>query len=349
MINKIKAILILIVFSILIKDVNAAVPPRRMILPDTLCVGFYNCENFFDYENDSTINDEEFLPNAIMKWDKDKFEIKTNHTAQVIASMNNDKGADIIGLCEIENKSVLEHLILDKQIKAFDYGIVHHNSPDTRGIDVAFLYKKNILTIESQKAYPVVFAEDAKLKTRDVLVAKAKLINGEIVYFIVNHFPSRRAGTDESEIKRITAAKVVRHIFDSLQVAEPGVKCIIMGDLNDTPNDKSIKDYLVKENDNDNNGLINAFKPLADEHQGTHYYKGLWDCFDQIILSKSIVSKNYKLNYVANSASIMKSYFLLEQQGNYKGAPYRTYVGNNYKGGYSDHLPVTILLTYRRF
>jgi predicted extracellular nuclease len=339
-----KIIFAIAILIAMIQKNNATTPLRRMRMPDTINISFYNCENFYDTKNDTSINDEEFLPTSHLKWDDDKYMIKKMHLAKLIASINRDKGPDLIGLSEVENKEVLEELVQEKQIKDKNYGIVHHNSPDLRGIDVAILYKKDVFEIKSQKAYPIHFQFDKESKTRDILVAEAKTVNSQIIYFMVIHAPSKRGGSLETEPKRIFVAQRARQIVDSMMQIDKKVKFIILGDLNDEPQNKSIKDELVKYNESEENGLINPFFDFTATKEGSYYYKGAWSCIDQIIISKSLLEFRSNPRFLVQSAKIYKPYFVLEQDGPYKGAPYRTYVGNTYKGGFSDHMSVNITL-----
>jgi predicted extracellular nuclease len=310
---------------------------------NTISIAFYNCENYFDTINDPAVKDEEFLPGAELHWDSKRYELKKQHIARVIASINKS-GADIIGLCEIENKLVLDELIKDPQIVNQDYQIVHYNSADERGIDVALLYKKSAMKLLSSKSYRINFPFDVNLKTRDILVVNAEFNNGQQAFIAVNHFPSRRLGTEESEIKRIYVAETERKILDSAFTANKknNPVLIAVGDFNDEPENKSLKTLEASKV----MPLVNTFTALKEKQEGTHYYKGEWSMFDQIFVSKNAMDKKaIKATYKTNSATIHKPEFLLEQkQGKYFGSPLRTYAGPRYFGGYSDHVPVYILM-----
>ncbi len=306
-----------------------------------ICVAFYNCENFFDTINDPKVNDEEFLPDAKTQWNTAKYNTKKNHLAQVISSMNDGKGADLIGLSEIENKKVLEDLISEPSLKKSDYGIVHYNSADERGIDVALLYKKSVLKVIGSSSHRIHFPFDSTLKTRDFLVVKGELKNGKQIYFLVNHFPSRRNGSAESEPKRVYVAETEKHVIDSIVKADANSSFIAMGDLNDEPMDKSVQ-TLKSANAN----FTNPYEDLKKKNEGSIYYKGEWSMFDQILISNNLMDcKTSKVCYENNSCTIYKPDFVLEQTpGKYFGAPFKTFAGTRYFGGYSDHMSVYILL-----
>lgn len=312
-----------------------------------VCVAFYNCENFFDTKDDVGVNDEEFLPNGKMKWDAERYATKLEHTAQVIAAFNDEQGADLIGLCEIENRQVLEDLIKQPALKAYKYGIVHHDSPDLRGIDVALLYKKGKFTVESSSWITMHFPNNDSTRTRDVTVVKGHFSKANTTYIFICHFPSRRGGTEESNPRRLFVAKTIRHAVDSIHRVNSEAAIIIMGDLNDEPGDASIQALTHPKDETEEHLLINTMAPLKEKHQGSHYYKGEWSMFDQIIISENLTNNRASVFYEPNSAVCNKFPFLLETEEKYRGQPLRTYVGEKYLGGYSDHLPVNIILNVR--
>jgi predicted extracellular nuclease len=335
---------ILLCFSITILSFTNNQSKQKKQPQTQVCVAFYNCENFFDTINQPNVKDEEFLPEAKTQWNTSRYNTKKNHIAQVISSMNGGKGADIIGLSEIENKGVLQDLINEPSLKKSDYGIVHYDSPDERGIDVAFLYKKNVLQIINSKAFPIHLSSDSTFKTRDILLVKGQFKNGKQVYFFVNHFPSRRNGAEASEFKRIFCAEVEKKIIDSISKADAANNptFISLGDFNDTPTNNSMQTLINA----DKNGLENLFAKFPDTKEGSIYYNGNWDMFDQILVSKKLEDCNAStVCYVKNSATIFKPEFVLEQTpGKYFGAPFKTFAGTRYFGGYSDHMSVYILL-----
>lgn len=301
---------------------------------NSLKVAFYNCENFYDTINDPAIDDEEFLPNASSNWNSSRFQMKKQHLAQVIHDIN----PDVIGLAEIENKFVLDQLVVESAIKKEQYNVVHYNSPDKRGIDVGFLYKKSVMNVVSSKVYNIRFPFDTVTRTRDILVVEVKLnYNNGKAFFIVNHFPSRRGGTAESEMKRIYVGQQLKEIADSLENLYPKAAVIAMGDFNDEPSDKSMTQLLMNSS---KVGFINPFADLQSKGEGSIYFNNQWDLFDQILYSPSLQNELNSIDYVFGSATIFKPTYVLEPEGKYKGAPLRTYVGKKYLGGYSDHMAV---------
>ncbi len=282
---------------------------------DSVSVMFYNVENLFDTEDDSTKNDNEFLPTSKKKWDNFKLNSKITKIAKVIAAGN---FPDIIGLSEIENKSVLENLTNHYILRKHKYKIIHFESPDQRGIDCALIYKQQ--NFDLLKMNPVAVQFNGR-PTRDILEVKLTSRRDTINLF-VNHWPSRYGGKNRSEIKRINAANKLKSVLDSLTKSFLHQKIIAMGDFNDEPKDSSLK-------------ILRDYKNVSDKIHGTIKYRGKWQNFDQFI-----TSKNFDYNITT-----LKFDFLLEEDKSYGGyKPNRTYYGPMYHGGFSDHLP--ILLTF---
>jgi predicted extracellular nuclease len=324
---------------------------------NTFFIGFYNLENLFDTEDDPTIDDSEFLPSAANQWDEAKYQKKLQNMAKAINSMGNTNAPDILGLCEVENKRVLEDLIKQNDLKDKNYGIVHYNSPDERGIDVAMLYKKRYFTPFKESSLRINFPEN-KDKTRDVLLVSGILGKKDTLHIFVAHFPSRRGGQKESEPKRMFVASQVRERIDSLQKRNPKANVIVMGDLNDEPFNKSIVEVLKAKPYSNNlkpDELFNAMGVMKAEGKGTHaYYNSKekateWSLLDQIILSPALVDKKNKMQYVLRSATIHKPEFLLQNEPEqFRGQPLRTFAGKKYLAGYSDHLPVYIQVVVKK-
>ena len=308
-------------------------------------IAFYNVENLFDTEDDPNKYDEQYTPTSDRKWDEKKYSTKLTNLAKVISQIANDKAPTFLGVCEIENRKVLEDLVKDPQIAQNDYGIAHIESPDERGIDVALLYNENIFTVKKVKAYqPDLSAFDDK--TRDILYVKGKLANGEILHFIINHWPSRGGGRKESEPKRLAAAQRLLSIHEEILNDNPEAKIIVMGDFNDEPSNKSISETLdvaCKMDKVENDQLFNAFCKLEDQDKGSYRYRSYWDMLDQIMISKSMITDTAGVHFIPNSAGIKAEDWMI-QTGKYEGFPLRTYGGNNYLGGYSDHFPIYIEL-----
>ncbi len=285
-------------------------------------VAFYNVENFFD-TIDGPNDDSEFLPNAEKKWDSEKYSKKIDHIREVMATLQMPM---IIGFCEIENKTVLQDLIgQDKR-----YAIVHYESPDARGIDVGAIYRKDVLKLKSSGFIRFVLPNDSVPTSRDILWAKFSYKKDNL-YVLVNHWPSRRGGEEQSAPKRYQAALQAKQFIDSIQSSEPKAKIIFMGDLNDYPLDAAPQ------------LIASSLKPQIDKQSnafgGSYNYKSQWDVLDHIMVSKNCFQGKFQV--MENSGNILSENFLLTE---YKGqiVPKRTYGGNTYLDGYSDHLPVSI-------
>ncbi|TND09529.1 MAG: extracellular nuclease [Bacteroidetes bacterium] len=298
-------------------------------------IGFYNVENLFDTIDDPKINDEEFLPGAKNKWNTQRYTTKLKNLSKVILEMNGGKGMDVLGVCEVENKKVLEDLTQKTGLKTGKYGIVHMDSPDERGIDVALLYKKNKVKIVSSYLEPVKFASDTMRPTRSILVVKAMINKKTPVYFLVNHWPSRRGG-EKSESLRICAANALLHAIGEIRKKEKDAAIVAMGDFNDTPSDESIEMVL------DSAQLVNLMMLEKKMGNGSHYYKKEKNIFDQLLVSESLLKE--KQDHVnPDGGRIYQADWMMGEV--YKGdgpAPLRTFAGSRYLGWYSDHLPVYV-------
>lgn len=309
-------------------------------------VGFYNVENLFDTIDDPTKYDEQYTPSSDRRWNEEKYQTKLTNLAKVISQLNNDQAPEFLGLCEVENREVLEDLIATKALEPFEYKIAHIESPDERGIDVAFLYQEKLFKVTDIDAHqPDLSAFDDK--TRDILHVEGKIASGESMHFIVNHWPSRGEGLRKSEPKRILAAEKLKEIYTTILREDPQAKIIVMGDFNDEPSNKSISNTLAVSCDVNSvkaTQLFNAFCELEQQDFGSYKYRSYWDMLDQIMISNALLADTTGLHYQHNSASIKNEYWL-EQHGNkYEGSPLRTFGGRKYLGGYSDHFPVYISL-----
>jgi predicted extracellular nuclease len=312
-----------------------------------LTVAFYNCENFFDTKDDPNKKDDEFLPESAMKWDETRYMNKLTKIAQVLDSTVVGDGLPaLVGLVEIENKEVLEDLVSKSQFKSKSYGVLATDSPDERSIDCGLLYDKSVFTLVDFKELNATNSALGDYKTRNILFATLKATNGDVLYVFVNHWPSRREGEKESEPRRIYAAEQVRTKINELQKKDAKAKVIVMGDFNDHPDNTSILTTLKASDKPKAKGdLYNAYQTLDALKQGTHYYDKEWRVLDQIIVSQAFIGakKGYRFN--AKNASILKKDFVLfnnAKTGEEK--PNRTYSGEKYYNGYSDHLSVYIKL-----
>lgn len=315
-------------------------------------IAFYNLENLCDTIDDPATNDEEFLPTSARLWNSDKYQRKLQNLSTVISQIGSDEGLTppaIIGLVELENKAVLSDLIAQPALKKYNYGIVHYNSPDKRGMDVALLYRSDYMKVTNSQSYPVVIYSDndnSRIFTRDILVVTGKL-KGQTVNIIVNHWPSRR-GNDDSNHLRTSVAMRCRSLVDSLTRTDATANVIVMGDFNDDPTNESIVQNLqaVDKASLKPGYLFNAMTSLYTDGQGTLKYNDKWNLFDQIIITQSLLSSQHK-GYSYQSAHIFSRPYLFQQDGDFKGYPNRTYGGKKYLGGYSDHLPVYMILEKR--
>lgn len=313
-------------------------------------VAFYNIENLFDTINTPDVRDGEFTPEGPKNWNSEKYWEKIDNLAQVISELGADEGfsgPSVIGLCEMENRAVLVDLVNNSHLKEDNYQIVHYDSPDKRGIDVAFLYRSDFFKVTSTRSVPLLIKGDDgnRLFTRDQLVVSG-LFDDERIHFIVNHWPSRYGGEERSRGNRIAAALLTRSLVDSIVGTDANAKVIVMGDLNDDPTNESVRLYLKARHDKNRlkkGQLFNATEIPFKQGKGTLAYRGKWNMFDQMILTPSLVDKNNK-GYQFHSVHIYTHQKIVQQTGNYKGYPHRSYAGNNYLGGYSDHFPVYILL-----
>ncbi len=311
-----------------------------------VAVGFWNCENFYDTLNDPLKNDEDFLPSGSYGWTGKKFKNKLDHISDVISQLATEStpdGVAVIGLCEIENRSVLESLVKSPKLATRGYKIVHVEGPDLRGVDVAFLYNPKYFKVTSFHSYRLILPTDSTHPTRDQLLVSGKLL-GEEFHFIICHWPSR--GGPNSEPNRVAAGKLGRKIIDSLLSVNPNAKVILMGDLNDDPTDPSVRKALNttgKEKDVKAPMLFNAMEAYYKKGIGTLAYQDAWNLFDQQIMTPALIKHDYK-DLQFHESHIFNKPMVLTEGGKYKGYPLRTHSGGEYLNGYSDHLSVYSIL-----
>lgn len=307
---------------------------------------FYNVENLFDTVDDTLKMDEEFLPEGIRNWSKFRYYQKQNQLSKVITAVGGWSPPDLIGLCEIENHGVLTYLTRQSPLYIFGYQIIHQESPDARGIDVALLYQpKNFRLINTEFIavdYPV-----NQRKTRDILYARGILPNNDTLHLFVNHWPSRYGGQLESEKNRIFVAKLLKQKTDSILNKHPQALITLIGDFNDEPNNTSLLktlNALPAFDSSVHKQLINlSYELRYSKNEGSHKYQGQWALLDQVIVSSGLLNKSQNTYTTPEKLTIMRAPFLLEPDEAFLGdKPFRTYVGFKYKGGFSDHLPVFI-------
>ncbi|MFK5889640.1 MAG: endonuclease/exonuclease/phosphatase family protein [Flavobacteriaceae bacterium] len=312
-------------------------------------VAFYNVENLFDtihnqrYDQDRTPTGKDHYTSKVY-WDK------INHMARVISEIGVSKAKNsptIMGLAEVENRTVVQDLLNTKYLKNKGYGIIHYDSPDERGIDVAFIYLKRYFKPVSQSKHALYLKRSNGKRdyTRDQLLVSG-ILDGELIHIIVNHWPSRSGGEARSRPGRAAAAALNVKIIDSLQKINPKAKIITMGDLNDDPISPSLKKVLKTvgvKSKLKQKSMFNPMESLFKNGNGTLNYRDNLNLFDQIIISAPFVSKDYS-SYRFYSANIYNPSYIISKEGRYKGYPFRSYSYSNYMGGYSDHYPVYIYL-----
>jgi exonuclease III len=301
-------------------------------------IAFYNVENLFDIENDPLKRDDEFTEKGDKHWNDRKYRTKLHQISKVAVSVGGWEALEVVAFCELENRRVLEDLLSSTPLKEAGYKIVHFESPDRRGIDVGFIYLPEKIQVIHSEAIPIVFPWDDKYKTRDILYARLVILKVDTIDFYVNHWPSRWGGQLETEDARMHVAKTLLSHRNSL--ASPQ-KMIAVGDFNDSPIDRSIKDVFKAELDTSVTAeYYNLMYPHLDK-QGTNKYQGSWSIIDQFIVSESLFNSKNGLQIKNKSANIFNADYLLEPDPKYEGMQLnRTYLGMRYKGGYSDHLPI---------
>jgi predicted extracellular nuclease len=304
---------------------------------------FYNVENFFDIYNDTLTDDDDFLPQGVMRWNYKRYSNKLNSLYKTIIAAGEWEPPSIIGFCEIENKRILEDLIFNTYLTKFKYGIIHEESPDRRGIDVCLIYRKEKVCLITYKYWIPSIIKSAVFNSRSVLYSKF-FTGKDTIHLIFNHWPSRRGGVLEGESARSDIASMVRAKIDSLLDSRADAKIIIAGDFNCTPRDEIIKSMI---NSSDSARiLINLSEELENKGSGTYVYTGTWEMIDQLMVTKNI------LTYAKgnNMLTIFKPDFLIKKDPKYPGyRPFSTYFGYKYQGGFSDHLPILLDLKFSQY
>jgi hypothetical protein len=315
-------------------------------------VVFYNLENLFDIHDDPETHDEEFLPKGVKKWNAKKYQMKLTNMERVlfdIAAINRDYPI-VIGVSEIENRSVLEDLISQPKLKGANYRICHYDSPDARGVDVAFLYRADVFKLQGSDNIKLVVDELPNFKTRDLVVMWGT-IEDEPFYFLVSHWPSRLGGKETSQFKRDACAKQIRGIKDSLLAANPATKVVVMGDFNDDATDASLVKTMGAKGKTEElvkGDFFNPYFQMLRAGYGTLAYQDAWNLFDNICVTENLVNaEDGKLRIIKGDkfyGNIFTRPYMIQQEGQYKGYPLRTFVTNNFQNGFSDHFPVYIYI-----
>ena len=307
--------------------------------PDEVSVMFYNVENLFDIRDDSLTRDDEFLPRGTRGWTYTKFQQKLQNIYKVIAAVGEWEPPVLVGLAEVENRFVLEALLRDTPLHRYRYEIVHQDSKDARGIDVALLYRSDQFELLDTQFIPVDLSAWGGGHTRDILYVKGTLSSGDTLHYLVNHWPSRYRGVQASNPLRLQAAQTLRAFTDSLYQHHPNSNILIAGDFNDNPEEASLQALC------DNAYLINVSQYAME---GTNKHQDHWNTFDQFIVSRNLMS-NHPWQIKGEKAVAYAAPWLLEEDPKYLGYKLRrTYVGFRYQGGFSDHLPVYVRLIKSR-
>lgn len=309
-------------------------------------IAFYNFENLFDtIPNNPENRDEEFTPNGSRQWNGRKYKEKVHNLAYAISQFKTRTtpyGPAIIGVSEIENRSVMEDVVSQPELAPWNLQIVHHDSPDARGVDVGLIYNPRYFKVENVTNHRLTAVP---FRTRDQMCVVGRLL-GQRIGVIVNHWPSRLGGQEKSEPNRVAAAELSKAIADSLWNVDPEIGVIIMGDLNDDPMDKSCAKIIgAKKNPEgvEAHGFYNPWWNMLDKGIGTLAYKSAWNLFDQIMLSGNLVNTG-EGKWTFYEARVLNFEFLKDTEGNRVGYPKRTYASGSYLGGYSDHFPTEIFL-----
>ena len=315
-------------------------------------IAFYNLENLFDTINDTSINDEA-SPMMELKSNRSKvYWDKIDKLASTIAQIGLDKANTspaIIGVSEVENLGVIEDLVKNKHLVKNNYGIIHYDSPDKRGIDVALLYQKKYFKPIYHEAFnPNIYKNNFKVYTRDQLLVSGYL-DDELIHVIVNHWPSRSGGEAKSRPLREKAAYQNTKIIDQIRKNDPNAKILILGDFNDDPINSSFKNILKTKRKKKNvgkNDIYNPYEDLFTRGFNTLVYRDNLNLFDMILISSPLLDRGVKdfSNYKMFQAMIFNKRFLSDKKGKFKGYPFRSFSNGGYTGGYSDHYPVYMYL-----
>ncbi|MEI6061608.1 MAG: endonuclease [Bacteroidota bacterium] len=313
---------------------------------EAMRVMFYNVENLFDPSEDSAVADDEYQPRGMRGWTYDRLKRKQINLAKVMLAVGGWDPPEVIGLCEVEDRIVLYGLTNDTPLKNFGYRIIHYDSPDPRGIDVAMLYRPEKFRVLDSYPIPVRFPFDTAARTRDILFVKGIACKRDTINILVNHWPSRFGGAMATIPKRKYVASVVRNLSDSLLKVNPNANILIMGDLNDSPYDESVSKVLQARMDSLNLAPGDLYDMLAGAgiswKKGTIKFREEWETIDHMIISRPLLSKTNP-----HSLHIFDAPFLLQDDEVWFGKkPFRTYYGAKYIGGFSDHLPIYMDLKF---
>ncbi len=309
-----------------------------------MTVAFYNVENLFDLEDAPGKADEEFTPESEKNWNRERYEKKLEDIARVISAINEGDLPEIVGLSEVENEQVLTDLTRTGLLANGKYKVIHHESPDFRGIDCALIYRPAEFKVLEHSAIPVRFEDDPDYKTRDILYVKGRTRNWEQFHIFVNHWPSRIGGVEQTKAKRKKAAAVLKNKIDSVLESKPNARILVMGDMNDEPTNESLLEVLnAQPPSNQNAELVNLMFPADKEERGSYNFRGNWNMLDNIVVSSNLLD-NKGFEVMGDQGFIFYQDWMEFTNDEGVMYPNRTYGGPNYYGGVSDHFPVYIRL-----
>jgi predicted extracellular nuclease len=344
MANKFSAALCLCRFLII---VNCTTCYCQDIIRNPVRIMFYNVENLFDVYNDSLKDDDEFLPSGTMRWNLSRYEKKISSLYKVIVAAGKWSPPEVVALCEVENRKVLNDIICGTYLSKYNYKIIHEESPDPRGIDVCLIYRADCISVLNYKYWIPQGINIMDYKTRSALYLKLS-VESDTFHLIINHWPSRRGGVLAAEDLRMNIASMIKFRVDSILKCTDGrAKVLLLGDFNSSPDDKEMR-FLTGGSGVENNFLVNLSEPLAAEGKGTYKYMGRWEMIDQTLVSGEFLTSGIGLYTDFKYVNIFSPDFLLVKDPVYPGfMPFSTYRGSRYNGGTSDHLPVLTELHFK--
>ncbi len=318
---------------------------KELVMKDLL-VAFWSVENLFDTEDDPKTKDSDFLPNGKYEWTESNYRQKLDRLSTVINDFG-DELPHLMGLVEVENADVVKDLVNHDDMKRGNYKIVHKNSKDQRGIDVALIFNDKYLTLNDHEFLDIDTHSDKPLYSRDILYAEFSLADGSVLHYFVNHWPSRRKGQKETEYKRLAAANTLRSKMDQIRSANPDAQILICGDFNDYPSDKSLSGILDARSIKDKTAnLVNLGYELDKKDKGTISYKGDWGMFDDFIVSKSLIDKT-DLDVLKRKMNIFTEDYVMYYNKTYQEKQPSKFQGSKFYGGYSDHLAIYLSLNFK--
>jgi len=312
--------------------------------PNSIEVAFWNVENLFDLEDDPIKNDDEFALGGRKMVTQEILDMKLDHLTEVLIDLD----VDILGLCEVENMKVIQ--MLNNRYTQRDYSIIHYEGPDLRGIDVALMYDPEKFEVSSSEPINIPFGEESP--TRDILHVEGKFMD-QTLHLFVNHWPSNYSGLERGMVRRKVGAAVLREKIDEILLKDKNANIVLMGDFNEDPVAEAVKDVLISSINkgginNGNNVLWNPMSHLMGvENGGTYKYRGVDNVIDQFMVSGALVDGR-QLELKPKSVKVLKDPKYRQTDGDYRGYPFRFWVGDNLLGGYSDHMAIQCELVLKK-